>query len=308
MTGGDTDSDRPAGTLNKAGWRAVTIGSIVISVGLLAALLAQDGLFSDSSDHPDGLTTLALVLAVLAFLVQIFVFVFQTWAGSGAVQRSEELNAGTRQVLSKIEANSAATQRVLFAQFDRLLDYVVDGSVDGPVDGETGDRVDEPDFVTADDSPVTVGQMTRLLNDLPRSRERPSFEAPLSSGSAEDRNVLSYLREWPTKDEAQEAVAELTRFPPLALTALTRLGTVEIRERRDGLRVGLALAERREPPVAMRYLIDRGLVRRSGEVIALTDGGRALARVLPIGKPANTMPDWYDEVLAPLMKTPGATR
>jgi hypothetical protein len=53
-------------------------------------------------------------LAILAFFIQIFVFVFQTHASDSAVRRSEQLNSQTHAVLGKIEADSSATKRSLF--------------------------------------------------------------------------------------------------------------------------------------------------------------------------------------------------
>jgi len=292
----------PQVSLNKAAWKASAIGALVLGLALVAGLLAQGGLFSEdpgSPGHPDGLTTLALVLAILAFLVQIFVFVFQTNANRDSERRSEELNAETQVALSKIEANSAATQKVLFAQFDRLLDYVVD-SPGGPTTG-SGPKtpaLDPEDSAGSSEEarPATVADVQRIVGDAVPHRDRPSFGLVPSE---EDRQVVGYLREWPSKEETELAVTELSKFPPLALAMLTRYGTTEVRQRLEGRQVGLLNPNVR--PEVTRWLIDEGFLKEEGELVRLTEAGRELARVMPIGKPGSGLPPWWDEVVRPLM-------
>jgi hypothetical protein len=293
--------------LNEAGWRAVTVGSVVLAMGLAGVLLAQDGLFSGDPglpEHPDGLTTLALVLAILAFLVQIFVFVFQTNASAASLQRSEELNTDTQALLSRIQANSNATQRVLFSQFDRLLDYVVDPRSKGPERspgppiGEVlaGERA-EPDDL--DQGPATVADVQRIVSEFQRPADRPSFAVPSDQGpSDEDLRIVDYLQSWPSQPQAEAAVAELASLSPISLAVLTRMGMTEIVQRLEGERVGLWKG--RNAPEGVREMTMMGLLREDDDWMTLTDHGRELLRVLPIGKPNDDRPSWYDEVLGPL--------
>ncbi len=125
-------------------WTLATCG-VIVGFAALAAVGALTTLGpGDDSGQDDPLTALALLLAILAFVVQIFVYAFQTGQSNAATRRREELNTETRGALNEIRANSAATQKVLFSQFDRLLDYVV-----GPEAAARGDEaaqeVDEPE-------------------------------------------------------------------------------------------------------------------------------------------------------------------
>lgn len=276
-------------------------------MALAGVLLAQDGLFGGDPglpDHPDGLTTLALVLAILAFLVQIFVFVFQTNASAASLQRSEELNTDTQALLSRIQANSNATQRVLFSQFDRLLDYVVDprskGSDrnPGPPIGEVlaGERA-EPDDL--DQGPATVADVQRIVSEFQRPADRPSFAVPADGGASdEDLRIVDYLQSWPSESQAEAAVTELASLSPFSLAVLTRMGMTEIVQRLEGERVGLWKGK--NAPEAVREMTMMGLLREDDGWMTLTDHGRELLRVLPIGKPGDDRPSWYDEVLGPL--------
>lgn len=282
---------------------------MVVTLGLVGALLAQDGLFSQDAGlpgHPDGLTTLALVLAILAFLVQIFVFVFQTNSSAAVVQRSEQLNSETRNVLSKIEANSAATQAVLFSQFDRLLDYVVGPSGDAETDTNAVEEMLSVDGGTEgeDQEPATVADVQRIVSEFARPKDRPSFATalPRARSSEEDLRVVRYLQSWPSKEEAETAVTELEKLSPLALATLTRFGTLEIDQRLKGERIGLVRGK--TMPEAVEWMIETGLLRQDGNLVMLTDRGRELARSLPIGKAMEGRPDWYDEVQASLLSSP----
>ena len=52
-------------------------------------------------------------------------------------------------------------------------------------------------------------------------------------------------------------------------------------------------------------LVDQGLVERKGDLLALSDHGREVGRLLATGR-VGTQPEWVDEVLAPLLKRPSA--
>ena len=284
------------------------IAMLVVALALLATLAAQGGLFSADPglpEHPDALTTLALVLAILAFLIQIFVFVFQTQASAASERRSEKLNSRTYELLGRIEAKSSATEKVLFSNFQQLLDYLVGtGSgtqVSVDIDGEaklSDDEVEEE----SDDEPVTASDVLRMFSEFNRTRERPRFEPqPVGGPSEEDQRILGFLHEWPDRKSAEAAVAELVKLPPLALAAISRLGGWEITQRQQGKPVGM----RKRKSKVGDPLIAAGLVKDDDGSVSLTERGREMVRILPIGKATKRpRPDWYDEVIAPLMSTP----
>ncbi len=297
--------DQPARVgMNKAAWRGATIACLVIALGLVAALLAQAGLWGGGSkSHPEPLTTLALVLAILAFLVQLFVFVFQSNASSRAIQRSEELNAKTHGALDKIEANSAATQKVLFSQFDRLLDYIVGvrptNSDSRQEQGEDEDLVDVEESEAED--PLTLANVKPLVEEAFLRASRPVFSVQTPSApSDEDRAIHAYIASWPPREEAEAIVEKLQELSPLAFAAITRLAYAEKLQRIRGERLGLQIGAE-HPDGTVRELIDAKLVHILGKRATLTDEGRRIARMLPIGK-GRPIPAWADDVLEPLGK------
>lgn len=299
MSGSVSQSESKARiSINKAGWRLVAGASVVIAVSLVGAVVAQVS-FSDTSPA-DPLTTLTLVLAVLAFLVQIFVFVFQSNSSNGAVIRSEELNAQTRGVLSKIEATSSATQKVLFSQFDRLLDYVVDGKPSSPPRPQTRDVESFEEGSEEDEVPLTRSDIANFVSDaVAHATQRPTFSEEASAPSPENLQVLQYLKSWPEQSEAEAAVRVVGDLSPLALALYVRFGTAEVSQRSEGRPVGLGRPTKALLP-AIDELLERSLIRRFGkDQFRMTDEGRAHWRILPFFK-EGVEPDWLQLVVKPL--------
>jgi uncharacterized membrane protein len=318
-------SKKPKAAINKAAWRGITVAAVIGSIALAGALVASTTLDSGSDQgKADPLTTLALVLAILAFVVQIFVYVFQTNASNAALQRSEEVNSNTQQLLTEITSTSRATQRVLFTQFDRLLDFVVGKKPAGPPeDHDAGGVVEEEEegLVEETDEDIAVDPASRdirggtprfgddaareFLDAITRAAQqeaRPTFgTAPPRSASGEDRRIRSYLRAWPDRDEAEQAVRELLQLSPLGVAQLKRFADREYVQRLEGRPVGLVTTRATSSPLTAQ-LRERGLVTAAdGQRVLLTDAGRRVARVLSAPK-ADARPDWYDEVLAPLLR------
>jgi len=308
-----SDSSEPRVTLNKAAWRATAITCVVVLLGLVAALLAQAGLWSSSSaPHPEPLTTLALVLAILAFLVQLFVFVFQNNASSRAIQRSEELNSKTHSVLDKIEANSAATQQVLFAQFDRLLNYIVGPQVPG-VRAQSDTEAADDENEAADDSDghtddqeqpltLTAASFRAIMEETMAQNTRPTFSTVRPEPSKDDLRIVEFLSSWPDRQEAEEIVNGLAKLSPLALVSLTRLAGAEITRRSQGQRPGLHITQSAPDPMG-RELVAARLVRPLDGRMLLTDEGQRLARMLPTGR-GKSAPVWLEDVVQPLLNRP----
>lgn len=146
------------------------------------------------------------------------------------------------------------------------------------------------------DSPVTASQLQRILLENLRPRERPTLEAaPRTSPGPEDRMIIDYLQDWPTKEEAEAAIGELKQLPPFCLALLTRYGITEVEQRMQGESVGLLT---REPKLGItERLLEEGLLKPHGDRLALTERGRELARVLPVGKKTAEPPSWFDETL-----------
>jgi hypothetical protein len=120
--------------------------------------------------------------------------------------------------------------------------------------------------------------------------------------SAQDETVLTYLRSWPDRPEAERLVAEVDRLSPSALAKLRRFVDQEMDRRREGRRVGFTINRATGTPTrSSRQLIDAGFVRLKDGRLELTDQGRAAGRLFA-GRRAATAPAWWTEVLGPLLQ------
>lgn len=301
--------NRPRVEINGAAWRAIAIALLVAALALVGALVAQVSLTADDASPSDPLTTVALVLAVLAFLVQLFVYAFQTRAATHSAERAEELTTKTQALLDEIRATSETTKQVLFSQFDRLLDYVVKGGIPTPEDADTEELDDgnDPTVVDGDHTlPELVEQTVRrvMLDSQARAPRMFSGQAAATSSEA-DEHELTFLRSWPSQEEARAAVAKMAVLSPMALMRLKRFVDREIDQRKRGRRVGLIPAQ--DFPGASQELIEAGFVRRDADRNVLTSAGRDAGRLIMSGRKDSAPPPWMREVMAPLTRAQPAS-
>jgi len=317
----------PKVRVNKAAWRTGALLLALATAVLFTALFAQTTVWKGhDAEQDDPLATLALVLAILAFVVQIMVYVFQTNASNAALRRAEQVNIETQGFLREIRVSSRKTLEAQDKQFERLLGFVMelvtDRQTTTPEPDSTSDA-DKPEPDTESESnsgssdpagstvrgsgPLSEAvrrQSATTLEEFRRRFVEPPSPSRARSASEEDRRIGEYLRSYPSRDEAAEAVGVLRRLSSLATIALKRLGDVEANQRRTGRAVGLA--EHIDLP-GKTELIERGLAQQplnDDTRIALTDAGRRLARIV-VTRPSDVVkPEWWDEALRPLMSPP----
>lgn len=117
----------------------------------------------------DFLSTLALALAVLAFVIQIIVFIAQSASGSQQVARAEELHGLTTRALAAIEEKSEGTRQTVNVMSERMFDVAV-GKV-RPEAKAAGMRLDSR-------------EVRREIEDLLRAAQAPSQLSPVPTASA----------------------------------------------------------------------------------------------------------------------------
>ncbi|WP_454083967.1 hypothetical protein [Georgenia sp. Marseille-Q6866] len=81
-----------------------------------------------ASGHADFLSTLALALAVIAFVVQIIVFIAQTSFSAGQLLRAEEVHGSTMRALAAIEEKTEGTRQTINTMNDHMLAAFVEKS------------------------------------------------------------------------------------------------------------------------------------------------------------------------------------
>ena len=111
----------------------------------------------------DFLSTLALALAVLAFVIQIIVFIAQSAAAGQQLARAEELHGSTLRALAAIEEKAEGTRQTVNVINDRVLGVAL-GKV-------------LPDAEAAG-VPLASPQVTRRIAAIVNSQEADGAERP----------------------------------------------------------------------------------------------------------------------------------
>jgi hypothetical protein len=160
----------------------------------------------------DALSTIALALAILSFIIQIGLFIAQSWTSGQQVLHSEELNSDTRAILAEVRENARGTNQMISDQFEKVLAHLlnttkrtVDESVKGPEAKIINQRLDR-EFENA---------MRRRNSELVRERRTPTDE---------ERTLLAAFRSYPSDPkelaESQEAISHLSPQGIIGLSAL----------------------------------------------------------------------------------------
>jgi hypothetical protein len=284
--------DDPAGTpstvqIYSLSPRRVAMFAVSAATASLTALAVVA-----SVEGAEALTTIALVLAIVAFTIQIFLFVVQSQAASEQRVRSEQLNTQTRALLTEVRTTAQVTQAMVTQQFDQLLQAFVTGAAQ---------TAQETKF-----DPVSFEQ--RLMSNIRLAAQQPAggvTTSPSASGSDLGHQVVSppprsqrdqarratrqrsdrpaRLRTFPAEDEGRQAVAALRDLSATERGRLRDLAEDEIGAAASGSYIGLY------PEIDDLRLEELNLVGQArvelgdSELIVvrrLTDEGAAVARLL----------------------------
>jgi hypothetical protein len=101
--------------------RVLAVSASVFGVCCLAVLAVVTAV-----EGKDGLSTIALALAVLAFVIQIMVFIVQSQSTSQQMVRSEQLNTDTRALLVEMRTSARSTESMVRGQFGQVLRAFMD--------------------------------------------------------------------------------------------------------------------------------------------------------------------------------------
>jgi hypothetical protein len=246
-------------------WPVVGAASLILAVTSLAALAVVAAVRG-----ADALSTVALSLAILAFVIQIVVFIVQTAASHDQSVRSEQIYAETLRLLATIEAKAAGTEATLAQMQNRLLDSILP-KVRAQAAIAASDDLDADDVVR-----LALRGASSLTSDL---RSDP-----------DDEQIVQYLTSLPNDEEGAEAASRLLSLGASRANTLATLAYDEVRSRRpeSSLAPGLRLVS----PDA--ELVDAGLITKdpNTDLWVLTPNGRRLGRFFTA---QGAVPDYIPE-------------
>jgi hypothetical protein len=226
-------------------WRAVAIASTTVALTslVICAIIA-------TINKADTLSVVALGLAVVAFTVQIMLFIVQAAAASQQSLRAQEIYGSTIRVLATIEEKTEGTQRAVSNINDRMLGALLGKAI--PETASAGVSVASPEFSSA-----VAERVSELANQTRRSNSETKRQIPSSDIIAPSNIVRGSDKPkayaFPEPKEVREIMPKLKGLDPQSLLSLARLGEDEAR---NSLIKGLPII------IGDDTLFERGLIRR----------------------------------------------
>lgn len=97
-------------------WRTVAIGSLLINLGTIGTLATVISLHDANT-----LASVALALAIIAFICQLIIFSVQTWQSGEQLKQAERLNSQTSSLLAEARTRLEGTHQMVTSQYEELL-------------------------------------------------------------------------------------------------------------------------------------------------------------------------------------------
>jgi hypothetical protein len=233
---------------------SVSWSSMAFSAGAIAIASTSSLAIIATLNRADALSTIALALAILSFIIQIGLFIAQSWTTGQQVLHSEEVNSDTRSVLAELRENARGTNQLISEQFEQVLGHLLDTTkrtVNESIKGQEAQVLNER--LDRELRRTLQNEAASHIKSTVRTRER----RPLTE---EENNVLSILTtpisDPETLERANSAVYSLT---PAAIADLNNFANDHVSTLKTSGVPGLFLSI-----VPHVYeLVSAGLVQRS---------------------------------------------
>jgi hypothetical protein len=280
-----TASAADEGTATGRGHKASAVVSlswsgIAFAAGAVALASTSSLAVVATLSHVDALSTIALALAILSFILQIGLFAAQSWTSGQQVLHSEELNSDTRAILAEVRENARGTNQLISDQFEKVLAHLLETTkrtVNESIKGPEAQRLNEK---------LDRELRSALLEQNRTSRRRRSVL------NDQEKGQLVTLQSYPSDPgELKASTSALGDLAPGATADLAALARDEIESLKDAdpKRRGLfkslipfaddlltvGLVEKSNPPEGFTELP----TYEGEDYFVLTDKGRQAARV-----------------------------
>lgn len=245
--------------------------SIVAGASVVVAIVAVSALAVVASiENASALATVALALALLSFVLQVLMFIVQSYATSSQMLEAQKIYSQMADALAEIKTRTESTQTTVEKVSDKLLEAILEKAA-----AESGSPVDF--------SPATARRVRDSLATESQFTGRGAYPPP-----EPDSRIVRLLLTWPSEDEAAPIAQVLGELGEYEASGLARLASDELRTRAEGVPVGPGLYG------AYSGLKERGLIEfvpgyvdSDGDLLArLTEQGRMVARVFTATPPA----------------------
>ena len=264
----------------------------VSSLGVLAVTVAVK--------QVDILSTVALVLAILAFISQLVISIAQSQSSQQQLLQSERVNTDTQALLSTVQATVDSLLVTSKEQFALVLKSALDREVPAALHEAA---TEEAKSGSSELDERIVARLTETLGARlseyiqPRITEAPRTPRLRSPGARSaavsatrevtprDRRIAERLRTYPeTEEEAGPLLDVYSRLSSQAREDLEKLGRDEAEQRPTGGIIGL-----RDLPADGELRAAELVTGGDFDYIVLTSKGRAIARLVTSDEEP---PDW----------------
>jgi len=180
-------------------WRTVAIGSLLLNLAAVAVISAVAVV-----KHADALSTVALTLAIVAFICQLIVYAVQTSQASEQLRQAKDLNASTENLLAEARTRIEGTNQMMTSQYTEFMHLVTLKSKT-----ESASTLPESEVVQRSAQVAETPATTLPVLVMPAPVPREPASSPLKTAMA-DHNVWTISAE-----RARELCAELNKkgFP-----------------------------------------------------------------------------------------------
>jgi hypothetical protein len=288
-----SDGDKP---VIQVGASALLIGCGIVTVGALAATAVVA-----TVNHADTLSTVALALAVIAFLVQIVVYVAQAGAAEAQRVHAEQLNAQTSTLLAEVKVTAASTQQLVQDQFRELLRAFLGGAARTAEEAKIDPERLEQRLLQNVRAQILPEAERALAVERAREAGRSAVARRRAAAARRPQQSLELnprvedLRTLPDEESGKELLERLRRLPAASQLRLSRLGTDVVDSAQSGMFEGLGFDRGGDEALIRDGLATRRRTRDSDgdllDLTTLTDDGVEMARLFTA---EGELPRWLD--------------
>lgn len=259
-----TPAPQPAALL-AIQWKTL---SVALAILTLAALTTT--VIVASIRDVDVLSVVALALAVVAFVVQILVYIVQSASTENQTQHWSNLYTQMTSALATIEEKSERTRdavdRLDPARVRQAVDKAASEAVSANEDGEGNRDGESPE--------QQMRSLSRRVSELLQTQQPSQSRQP-------SQPLQTFLDKPMTETEMRRAARAAAQLKESDIVSMRRLATDQRRQERDGTnQIGLAVVSRPDSLYEQGLVVKRVVDWSERPVFQLTELGQGVARVL----------------------------
>ena len=252
-------------------WSGLSLGLGVVSVTSLGTLAVVA-----TVNEVDGLSTIALALAVLAFAAQLVMSLAQGQATARQSSDTARVNSETRGLLAEITTSSQALLSNQREQYGRLLDAVLSpNTINQVVREAASETAGDDDSAVSEEPKIDVEALAAKIENEFRNRIFTTSAGGVSKSRPKRKEFQSFVDEmesFPPEAEGLVAIGQLESLPNYARLVLIQRVVQDLSRAHQGVEPRGWMRDSRELSFSSKLLVER-------EMLEYVDGYRGDLKV-----------------------------